>query len=88
MVYYRLGRYAQAVATLQKAVAANKAGGTAFDFFFLAMSYHRLGERAKAEDYYAKALKWWEEQTRLSSQLTAELKAFRAEADEVLGKRK
>jgi tetratricopeptide (TPR) repeat protein len=88
VVYYRLGQNARAVETLQKAVAANSAGGTAFDFFFLAMSYHRLGERAKAEDDYAKALKWWEGQSRLPPNQVEELKAFRAEAEAALGKRK
>jgi tetratricopeptide (TPR) repeat protein len=88
VVYYRLGQNARAVETLRKAVAADPTGGTAFDFFFLAMSYHQLGERDKAEDYYAKALRWWEGQTGLPSEQVEELKAFRAEAEAALGKRK
>jgi len=52
------------------------------------LTFCRLGERDKAEDYYAKALKWWEGQSGLPPNWVGELNAFRAEAEAVLGKRK
>jgi len=87
VVYYRLGQWTNAIATLETGIKTDKAGGSAHDFFFLAMSYQRLGRSAQAQDYFAKALEWWEHQTNPPSG-DAELLAFRAEAEEVLGKRK
>ena len=67
---------------------AEPGGGSAHDFFFLAMSHQRLGDPVKAQEYFARAVKWMSDQPSLSSEWKAELEAFRAEAEEVLGKPK
>jgi predicted Zn-dependent protease len=51
VVYYRVGHYREAVDTLEENLPAN-ADYTAFDLLFLAMSYHRLGDAARARDRY------------------------------------
>ena len=38
VVYYRLGQLTNAIATLETGIKAERAGGSAHDFFFLAMS--------------------------------------------------
>jgi len=58
-LYYRLGRYRESVDQFSRAGAAWKAGPTSCDQFFLAMSYHRLGETAKARECYERAINWW-----------------------------
>jgi WD40 repeat protein/tetratricopeptide (TPR) repeat protein len=89
VVYYRLGQLTNAIATLETGIKTDNEGGNAHDFFFLAMSYHRLGDLTWAESCYAKATKWLNENAAsLSPQNSQELAEFRAEAEEVLGKRK
>jgi len=86
VVYYRLRQFTNAVAALETGIIADKEGGSAYDFFFLAMSYQRLGDTAKADEYFSKALKWLESQSGLSPEDKKEIEGFRAEAEEVLGK--
>jgi len=88
VVYYQLGQLTNAIATLEGGIKKDSAGGSAHDFFFLAMAYHRLGNAVQAENYYAKAIKWISEQPSLQPGWKEELDAFRAEAEEVLGKAK
>jgi tetratricopeptide (TPR) repeat protein len=80
---YRLGQYADSIATLERSIAANR-GHDAFDLFFLAMAHAHLEHRDQARDCFARAVKWVSEQKRLSRQWAAELAAFRAEAEGVL----
>jgi Tfp pilus assembly protein PilF len=87
VVYYRLGQFSNAITTLETGIKADSAGGSAHDFFFLAMAYQRLGNSTKAEDYFAKALKWWQDHASAADG-DAELLAFRAEAEQLLGKAK
>lgn len=84
VVYYRLGQLDKAVETLSRAAESHKEGGTAFDFFFLAMSSHQLGQTDKASEYYDKAVAWWEARERVSPTREKELTAFRAEAEALL----
>ena len=88
VVYYRLGQLTNAIATLEQGIKADSAGGSAHDFFFLAMAHQRLGDAQKAEAYFAKAVKWMEEQRSLSANGKEELESFRAEAEAVLARLK
>ena len=49
------------------------------------MSHHRLGEAARARDYYDWAVRWVQVQRDLKPEHLEELTAFRAEAEELLG---
>lgn len=87
VVYYRCGQFDNAIETLLRRVEGDKNGGNAIDFFFLAMSYHKLGQPNKAREAYDKAVQWWTAHEPLSAGWTEELTTFRAEADAVLGRR-
>lgn len=84
VVYYRLGRWREAVATLEQNLNDN-ADQAAFDLYFLAMSHHRLGEQAQASDCFERAVRWHDARAaRLPAGHQAELKAFRDEAESLL----
>jgi len=86
VVYYRLGRWQDAVATLQTAAAARDRGSAAaWDLYFLAMSYQRLGESSMARTCYEKASAIEKrDQDKLRAEERIELKEIRTEADVVL----
>ncbi len=85
IVYYRLGEWAKSVEILQRAVEAEGSGGKAFDFYFLAMSYQRLGDSLNAQRYFAKANDWVAGRTHMSANWRKQLATFRAEAEAALG---
>jgi tetratricopeptide (TPR) repeat protein len=84
VVQYRLGRYAVAITTLDRSLAANRGQFAGFDLFFLAMAHHRLGHSAQARACFDRAVHWVQEQKNLPEDYASELAAFRAEAGSVL----
>ena len=75
----RAGKWKDAIPALKKSMELT-AGGNSFDWFFVAMAKHKLGEE-DAREWYDKAVAWMEKEKPDDK----ELKRFRAEAEEVLG---
>ncbi len=84
VAFYRAGKFAESVETLDKSLAAGKGEFDAFDLFFLAMAHHRLGHREAARGCYDRALRWLREQKGLTQQYAKELAGFRGEAEALL----
>jgi WD40 repeat protein len=83
IVYYRLGRYHEAAVTLEANLQAN--GDYApFALCFLAMSYHQLGDAAKARNCYDRAVQW-QVKAQVPQGYMEELNSSRAEAEALLG---
>jgi serine/threonine protein kinase/WD40 repeat protein len=85
VAYYRAGRYQEALAALRTNLALHGDSGLAFDLYFLAMSYHQVGEATRAIDYFNWAVRWTRADRGLSPANREELEMFRAEAEELLG---
>jgi eukaryotic-like serine/threonine-protein kinase len=89
IAHYRCGHFSEAIAALEPNLRNQGDADLPFDLYFLAMSYHRLGETAHAQDLFIWAKRWSESHDRpgvLTSDQIAELAAFRAEAEELIGK--
>ena len=67
VVLYRTGRYAEAIATLERSLAAGRGQSDAFDLFFLAMAHHRLGHQDQARDRYNRAVRWMQQPDNLDA---------------------
>jgi Tfp pilus assembly protein PilF len=85
---YRARRLDEAITRLNEAVKAHPKGGTAADWFFMAMAHAQAGDQAAAGPWYQKAVEWTDQnQAALekSPRQAEELRRFRAEAADVLG---
>jgi tetratricopeptide (TPR) repeat protein len=79
---FRNEQFKEAVAVLEKSLAASRGQSDAFDLFFLAMCHARLGDAAKVKDCYDRAARWFRAQRgQLSPTWIAELSEFQAEAE-------
>lgn len=67
-VLYRAGRFEDAAKQLEEAVADHWKGGTPWDWFFLAMAHHRLGNTSDAQEWLDKAVAWMNEDHSQSSE--------------------
>jgi serine/threonine protein kinase/Flp pilus assembly protein TadD len=76
---YRAGECQAAITTLGRSMELRR-GGDAFDWFFLAMAHHKLGQLDEARKSYKQAVAWMEK----NAAGNEELRRFRAEAEEVL----
>jgi serine/threonine protein kinase/WD40 repeat protein len=85
VAYYRDGRYREAADVLRPNLDRQADKYLAFELYFLAMSHHRLGEAARARDYFAWAIRWEKTQSGLTPDEVEELKEFQAEAAVLLG---
>jgi tetratricopeptide (TPR) repeat protein len=82
---YRAGRYPEAIATLEKSLAASNGVSDAFDLFFIAMARLRLGQVAQARTDFDRAMRWRRDHPNLTQPGWSEdLDAFQAEAESVL----
>jgi tetratricopeptide (TPR) repeat protein len=90
VVYYRLGKWPEAIESLEQAARANaesQGTGTAFEDYVLAMSHHRLGQVVQAYACYERAVRWQQAQPSwLRPHEALRLEALRAEADALLTK--
>jgi WD40 repeat protein/serine/threonine protein kinase/Flp pilus assembly protein TadD len=80
VAHYRAGDWQAAIDSLTKAVEL-QGGGTAFDFFFLALAHGRRGEKETARKWFDQAVPWMDK----NAPQDEELRRFRAEAAELLG---
>jgi tetratricopeptide (TPR) repeat protein len=92
VAYHRASRYREAIEALRPNLEHQEDWALPSDLYFLAMSAHRLGETARARDYYDWAVRqhdasvrWAQAQPDFNRAFLEELAAFRAEAEELLG---
>jgi WD40 repeat protein len=82
---YRAGRYAEAVATLEKSLAASQGQSDAFDLFFLAMARFKLCQIAQARADFDRAVAWRRDHPNPGQPgWSQELDSFQAEAQSTL----
>jgi tetratricopeptide (TPR) repeat protein len=79
VAHYRAGNWKAAVESLTRAADLEE-GGTAFDFFFLAMAHWKLGATDEARKWYDRAIEWMDKNAKGND----ELRRFRSEAEELL----
>ncbi len=77
---YRAGRHAEAVATLDRSLAAGHGADAGYDLFFLAMAHWQLGDRPRALTCFNRAVEWMDKDRSADEELVP----FRAEAAAML----
>jgi tetratricopeptide (TPR) repeat protein len=85
VAHYRDASWQPAIDALEKSVALRK-GGDVFDWLFLAMSFHQLGQLDKAERAYEQATAWLQSHPGLPKHELDALAVLKAEADQLLDK--
>jgi tetratricopeptide (TPR) repeat protein len=80
VAYYRAGKWADAKSALERSMNLRH-GGDSFDWFFLALVAHKLGQPDEAHRWYEKATHWYHQNKRDDR----ELHRFQAEAARELG---
>jgi tetratricopeptide (TPR) repeat protein/tRNA A-37 threonylcarbamoyl transferase component Bud32 len=84
--HYRCGEHKAAIEALHKSMELRQ-GGDPFDWLFLAMAHHKLGDRDEARKWYDRSVQWLEKngQALEKNPRQAEaLRRFREEAEQVL----
>jgi hypothetical protein len=87
----RAARCADAIGKLQEAIQIYKGEGTASDWLFLALAYHKLGHADEAKKWLANARQWLDKVPKdgagaLPWNQRLELRLLRAEAEEKISK--
>jgi serine/threonine protein kinase len=77
---YRAGDYRSCLETLDQSMRL-RAGGNAYDWFFVAMASERLGKTSQARDWYQKAVAWHQKE----QPFNGDMLRFRSEAAAVIG---
>jgi tetratricopeptide (TPR) repeat protein len=85
LAYYRAGRYREAVEVLEANLRRPDDSGLAWDLYFLAMCYQKLGDPGRARQLLDLGDQLARAHRETVAQYEAELAAFRAEARELLG---
>jgi tetratricopeptide (TPR) repeat protein len=84
VAYYRVGRYADAVAPLEHAARLSSSGPQAFDLYFLAMARHKLGQTEQARRDFDAAIAWHKTSPDLGNIAPIQLEWAEKEAESVL----
>jgi Tfp pilus assembly protein PilF len=78
---YRVGHWGESIAASERSMALGN-GGSAFDWFFLALAHWKKGEKDKAAAWFDKAVAW----TKEKDPRNTELRQFWKEAADLLRK--
>lgn len=84
LAYYRAGRYRDAAAALEANLKDQETGALAYDLCFLAMCVQKLGDSARARQFFDVAVRWSAAHQNSLAEYVADLTAFRTEASELL----
>jgi hypothetical protein len=69
VAHYRAGRYAEAIATLDRSLAAGHGQGDGYDLLFQAMAHWQLGHKPQSLVCFRRALEWIEKNARDDDEL-------------------
>ncbi len=81
LAYYTAGQYRHVLETLHPHLKSQPDRYMVIDLYLLAMTYYRLGDSTRAQEYHALADRWSQMQQNLSEEEAEILDAFRAEAN-------
>jgi WD40 repeat protein/Tfp pilus assembly protein PilF len=88
-ILYRVRQYKDAITELDAAIKLNPAGGSASDYLFLALSYHRLDQPTEARKCLERARQAVEKNPSEEWTSRAQMKLLRRETEEmIIGKTK